>query len=865
MLPVSQQDLSTAPGPAVLRSSNHKASGVSTDGQHPGPASIHSHYSAPIPPPPFSKVQRAAASHGHRDVASAATSIVSLTSNTVLRTRHALSKAAVPFGAVITPLPDLTVHSLPLLQRSPTACSACGAYMNAHCKVLMKEDIWLCSFCHQQNAVDIGVQDLRSAAELQVEAVDYIQPDMTGQPVSQTAETLALLVDTTAGAAELQAAKTIIKQLLQQLPRAWRLMFLTFSSAVSVYQLGHDGLVTADVVSGEWQPAMNSSKQQQQQQHAALPIHDPEPLHVASLQSCQGAADKIIDSWRSLEPTRASREQPRCLGSALAVALHLLAAGTRGGGEQAEPYGSDSLPVPQACRPSRVLLVTTGPATKGPGRVPLSSLDRRQGPDDPQAAKQAQHFFARLAEQAGRAGVAVDLVAVGQAAVNVPLLGPLAQKTGGFASIHQRFDELSGVGLATALMRRQGMEGFLDIHTSTGLGVTHVTGPLAPLVRRNLSSSRMQQHSKPTMNACEMVSVETGQAIAVGLEVTKNLEGDYAFMQVVLSWRSLQGGWLQRVVSRRVSTTGSLQTVTTGTNWSTAAVLAGKRWVRQAQASGAAHKRRAAQQLRKQIGQHVSQVVSQAGGGPSTWGPLTWLAPPPPAVLPPYLHSFAQVMYQLQRGPMLGEVAGHADERALLHSCFLAASSPAALLMMAPALYRYSPTTDAFQQVPALDLALRPGETVILDCGNQIFTRPSLASKPEAAHTTIQPKIEAFLRQLMHNRVPAPSVLRLHQDSPDVRYLATRLMPTWGDSLEEQQQQYPALLNLAADPDSARQQHLLPTDEPSFNQWARSLHINPTGAVENIMEAMQNLSVTNELDRPSEGKSEDLQCNAVEV
>lgn len=67
-------------------------------------------------------------------------------------------------------------------------------------------------------------------------------------------------------------------------------------------------------------------------------------------------------------------------------------------------------------------------------------------------------------------------------------------------------------------------------------------------------------------------------------------------------------------------------------------------------------------------------------------------------------------MYQLQRGPMLGEVAGHADERALLHSCFLAASSPAALLMMAPALYRYSPTTDAFQQVPALDLALRPGQ-----------------------------------------------------------------------------------------------------------------------------------------------------------
>ena len=75
-------------------------------------------------------------------------------------------------------------------------------------------------------------------------------------------------------------------------------------------------------------------------------------------------------------------------------------------------------------------------------------------------------------------------------------------------------------------------------------------------------------------------------------------------MQVIMSWRSLQGGWLQRVVSRRMSTTGSLQTVITGTQWSTAAVLAGKQWLKQAQATGAAQNRRAAQHLRKQIGQY---------------------------------------------------------------------------------------------------------------------------------------------------------------------------------------------------------------------------------------------------------------------
>lgn len=70
----------------------------------------------------------------------------------------------------------------------------------------------------------------------------------------------------------------------------------------------------------------------------------------------------------------------------------------------------------------------------------------------------------------------------------------------------------------------------------------------------------------------------------------------------MLSWRSLQGGWLQRVVTQRMATTGSLQTVLTGTDWGLAAVVAGKTWIGEAQAKGAAQNRRAAHSLRKQIG-----------------------------------------------------------------------------------------------------------------------------------------------------------------------------------------------------------------------------------------------------------------------
>ena len=94
------------------------------------------------------------------------------------------------------------------------------------------------------------------------------------------------------------------------------------------------------------------------------------------------------------------------------------------------------------------------------------------------------------------------------------------------------FEEVSGGGLGSALLRRQGVEGFLDIHTSRGLGVVHVTGPLTPLDRTSLTSNTLQRHTKPTLNACQLVSVEQGQGIAVGLDVTRELQGEYAYIQV---------------------------------------------------------------------------------------------------------------------------------------------------------------------------------------------------------------------------------------------------------------------------------------------------------------------------------------------
>lgn len=73
---------------------------------------------------------------------------------------------------------------------------------------------------------------------------------------------------------------------------------------------------------------------------------------------------------------------------------------------------------------------------QGHGSVPFGDLDSRQAPSDPQASKEAQRFFQHLAQQALQSQTAVDVLAVVQAAVNVPLLGAFVQQTGGTIMAH---------------------------------------------------------------------------------------------------------------------------------------------------------------------------------------------------------------------------------------------------------------------------------------------------------------------------------------------------------------------------------------------------------------------------------------------
>lgn len=77
-------------------------------------------------------------------------------------------------------------------------------------------------------------------------------------------------------------------------------------------------------------------------------------------------------------------------------------------------------------------------------------------------------------------------------------------------------------------------------------------------------------------------------------------------------------------------------------------------------------------------------------------------------LLPVYDISL-QALYHLQRGPVLGSMGGHADERAALASLLLNAAQPLAARMLLPAAYLPDADNAAFQPVEPVDLALASG------------------------------------------------------------------------------------------------------------------------------------------------------------
>ena len=87
---------------------------------------------------------------------------------------------------------------------------------------------------------------------------------------------------------------------------------------------------------------------------------------------------------------------------------------------------------------------------------------------------------------------------------------------------------------------------------------------------------------------------------------------------------------------------------------------------------------------------------------------------------PSALAPFAEAMYHLVRGPMLGRVMGHEDERRAARRACADASSRVAAAMLVPRAHAWL-GGDAFERVPPADLSLWASPALVLDHGTAVF------------------------------------------------------------------------------------------------------------------------------------------------
>lgn len=111
-----------------------------------------------------------------------------------------------------------------------------------------------------------------------------------------------------------------------------------------------------------------------------------------------------------------------------------------------------------------------------------------------------------------------------------------------------------------------------------------------------------------------------------------------------------------RVITARLPVSGSASAYLRGVDCGVAAVLVAKKTVLAARSS------RDAVELREQLDHRIRDMAARLGRAAESPGLRRF---------PPEIARLPEMLFHLRRGPLLGSILGHEDERAVLRHCFL--------------------------------------------------------------------------------------------------------------------------------------------------------------------------------------------------
>ena len=314
------------------------------------------------------------------------------------------NRGGVPLGAVVHPFRDgetfegAASSAFPsmTIQKPPTRCETCGAFVNGFCPVNARNGHWACVFCGSGNVhrclINPVDADAAALPELAAREVEYVfssrrETDKTSQNADADATLRAessstngngpvfFVLDESLDADESRLMRRSVSRALDALPDDKEVGLAAFAGAVSVYDVAAstrksisalDGVapVVASVVPGHRSPDA----------HDLLDVLDETrggARRFIKRLGDEGVRETFAAAVKALAPIRrrgggdqgAARTKPRSLGAAVETAVAVLESVSPSSGKDSEPYKGSH----EKKNRGRVIVCLGGPPTRGPG------------------------------------------------------------------------------------------------------------------------------------------------------------------------------------------------------------------------------------------------------------------------------------------------------------------------------------------------------------------------------------------------------------------------------------------------------------------------------------------------------------------
>ncbi|AES82283.1 protein transporter Sec23-like protein [Medicago truncatula] len=781
--------LSTPPGPPVFTSPVRPAAiPFRTSPASPQPPARSSASSLPTSSPPrYSNGSfdlQSQVSGGLEDhIPNGESSFVLFSAHKVLKQKKQANVPSLGFGALVSPGREVSTGPQ-VIQRDPHRCQSCGAYANIYCNILLGSGQWQCVICRKLNASDgeyiaHSKEDLHRFPELSSPMVDYVQtgtkrPGFVPVSDSRMSAPVVLVIDECLDEPHLQHLQSSLHAFVDSLPPTTRLGIILYGRTVSVYDFLEESVASADVLPGDKSPSEDSLK--------ALLYGTG--IYLSPMHASLAVAHSIFSSLTPYKLNVPEASRDRCLGTAVEVALAII---------QGPSADLSRGVVKRSGGNSRIIVCAGGPNTYGPGSVPHSF----NHPNYPYMEKTALKWMENLGREAHRHNILVDILCAGTCPVRVPILNPLAKASGGVLVLHDDFGEAFGVNLQRASARSAGSHGLLELRTSDDILITQVVGPG--------EESHVDTHETFKNDAL-------AQSFALSMETKGDIKSDFVFFQFAIQYSNVYQADVSRVVTVRLPTVDSVSGYLESVQDEVAAVLIAKRTLLRAKNHSVAV------DMRATIDERIKDIGLKFG---------SQLPKSKLHCFPKELSLLPELLFHLRRGPLLGCIIGHEDERSVLRNLFLNASFDLSLRMVAPRclMHREGGT---FEELPAYDLAMQSDTAVVLDHGTDVFIwlgAELVANEGKSASALAA--CRTLAEELTEFRFPAPRILAFKEGSSQARYFVSRLIPAHKDPPYEQEARFPQLRTLTSEQRTKLKSSFVHFDDPSFCEWMRSLKVVP--------------------------------------